>query len=138
MSVIKNLNKLNILLLFLLFFIGEVHAQEISYLKSTEVNVLLKENSFQNFVLIDARDSVMFQSGHIKNALNFDAFQDNISFLLKNVLEYDVLIVYCSNQRRSERIIEVLKELAYKGKIIYMIDGLTGWKSNKLETIVKE
>ncbi|MBN2787207.1 MAG: rhodanese-like domain-containing protein [Paludibacteraceae bacterium] len=132
------MNKLNILLLFLLFFIGEVHAQEISYLKSTEVNVLLKENSFQNFVLIDARDSVMFQSGHIKNALNFDAFQDNISFLLKNVLEYDVLIVYCSNQRRSERIIEVLKELAYKGKIIYMIDGLTGWKSNKLETIVKE
>ncbi len=44
--------------------------------------------------------------------------------------------MYCTNQRRSEHIIEVLTEIGYKGKIIYMIDGLTGWKSNKFEILI--
>lgn len=123
---------------FLLFLLtAQIHAQEIFRLNATEVNSLLKnEDALRNSLLIDARDSLMYQSGHLKNAINFDAFQPDITILLNSVLKQDSLIVYCTNQRRSERIIDVLTELGYKGKIIYMIDGLTGWKSNKFEILI--
>ncbi len=80
--------------------------------------------------IIDGRDSAMFYSGHIKNAVYIDAFSEEASRFLENYTNCDTLVVYCTNQTRSEIIIDKLKNMNYQGRIIYMQDGINGWKNN--------
>jgi rhodanese-related sulfurtransferase len=111
-----------------------VKAQDIDTVKSDYIYALLSSNNF-NKTIIDGRDSAMFCSGHIKNAVVIDAFSKELSKNLQKYLAEDTLIVYCTKNRRSNIIIENLKLLNYKGLVIYMQDGLTGWKENKFEIV---
>ena len=109
-------------------------AQIIDTVKSTYVYELLNRCEF-NKTIIDGRDSAKFYTGHIKNAVYIDAFSQDIHESLQKFITEDTLIVYCTKQTRSEIIIENLKTLNYKGAIIYMQDGLTGWKRNEFEVV---
>lgn len=112
-------------------------AQEIDTVKSDYVYDLLTSSNF-NKTIIDGRDSVMFYSGHIKNAVYIDAFQANLNKSLEKYLTEDTLIVYCTNNRRSLTIIEHLITLNYQGLIIYMQDGLNAWKENEFDIVINE
>lgn len=110
-------------------------AQNIDTVKSDDVFSLLSSKNY-NKTIIDGRDSAMFYSGHIKNAIYIDAFSQDLNKSIQPYLTEDTLIVYCTNNRRSEIIIEKLKLLKFKGLIIYMQDGLNGWKENKFDIII--
>lgn len=112
-----------------------INAQDIDTVKSDYVYSVLSSNNF-NETIIDGRDSTMFYSGHIKNAVFIDAFSQDLNKSLQKYLTEDTLIIYCTNNRRSEIIIENLKLLNYKGLIIYMQDGLNGWKKNEFDIII--
>ncbi len=112
-----------------------INAQDIDTVKSDYVYSVLSLNNF-NETIIDGRDSTMFYSGHIKNAVFIDAFSQDLNKSLQKYLTEDTLIIYCTNNRRSEIIIENLKLLNYKGLIIYMQDGLNGWKKNEFDIII--
>lgn len=114
---------------FILIISLKLNSQTIDTVKSVDaIKILETENS--NMIIIDGRDSIMFNSGHIKNAVNLNAFSPDIEVLLTPYLIYDTLFIYCSNQRRSESIINNLIKLNYNKHIIYMSDGINGWKSN--------
>ncbi len=72
----------------------------------------------------------MFNSGHLKQSFYIDAFSEMLEKELIKYIKNDSLLVYCTNKKRSEKIINQLLKLNYKGKIIYMQDGLNGWKQN--------
>lgn len=110
-------------------------AQIIDTVQSEYVYSLLSSCEFDQ-TIIDGRDSVKFYSGHIKNAVYIDAFSQDVKESLQQFISKDTLIVYCTNQTRSEVIIENLILLNYLGRIIYMQDGLTGWKKNEYEIII--
>jgi rhodanese-related sulfurtransferase len=112
-----------------------LNAQDIDTVKSDYVYSVLSSNNF-NERIIDGRDSTMFYSGHIKNAVFIDAFSQDLNKSLQKYLTKDTLIIYCTNNRRSEIIIENLKLLNYKGLIIYMQDGLNGWKENEFDIVI--
>jgi rhodanese-related sulfurtransferase len=112
-----------------------INAQDIDTVKSDYVYSVLSSNNF-NETIIDGRDSTMFYSGHIKNAVFIDAFSQDLNKSLQKYLTEDTLIIYCTNNRRSEIIIENLKLLNYKGLIIYMQDGLNGWKENEFDIVI--
>ena len=112
-----------------------LNAQDIDTVKSDYVYSALSSNNF-NETIIDGRDSTMFYSGHIKNAVFIDAFSQDLNKSLQKYLAKDTLIIYCTNNRRSEIIIENLKLLNYKGLIIYMQDGLNGWKENEFDIVI--
>lgn len=78
-------------------------------------------------VLIDGRSAEMFAEKHIKGAINIDAFRDSAESQLEEYLEKDTIVVYCTNHRRSETIIEKLKGIQYQGKIIFITDGINAW-----------
>ena len=59
----------------------------------------------------------MYYSGHIKGAINIDAFKDNLSVLLSDFLHYKTVVVYCTLNKRSEKIIETLHRDGYNGLI---------------------
>ena len=113
----------------LLTFYSISFSQNIDTVYSNEVFLLLNNNKF-NSIIIDGRDSVMFYSGHIENAKYINAFSETANKQLEQYLESDTLFVYCTNQRRSETIIDMLINLDFKGKVFYMQDGINGWKKN--------
>lgn len=121
------------LLIFNLSFLY-TNAQSVDTIASTDVYTILSTCNF-NKTIIDGRDSFMFHSGHLKNAINIDAFGLDVSTLLQHHLNTDTLVIYCSNQTRSKRLIEEFQALHYTGHIIYMKDGLTGWRKQNLPLV---
>ena len=86
-------------------------------------------------IIIDARSHEMYAEKHIEGAINIDAFEDSLNTELKKYLWNKEIIVYCTNHRRAELIIEKLKELQYNGKIIFILDGINGWNSAGFKTV---
>ena len=109
--------------------------QSITKINSQEAYSLLNSGQNPPECIIDGRTADMFTSGHIENAVNINAFENNADEQLIEYLTCTPLMVYCTNQRRAETIIEKLKNLGYRNEIIFMSDGINGWKANGYEII---
>jgi rhodanese-related sulfurtransferase len=110
----------------------DVHAQvitEVSSLEFYENHMQLLEE--ETTVLIDGRSKEMFEEGHIAGAVFIDAFQDGFLPGLSSYAGKSVIVVYCTNRRRSTVLIDALKTF-YTGHIVCICDGITGWKQNNL------
>lgn len=106
--------------------------QNIDSVESDYVYAMLSSPHF-NKTIIDGRDSVMFHSGHLENALSIDAFSSDLHQSLQRHLTEDTLIVHCTINNRASIIIENLKLLNYEGLIIFMQDGFKGWEENEFD-----
>jgi len=136
-NIMNDLSK-QLYYLFILFCFSPVlNAQVVDTLKSEQVYTILTSCDYHK-TIIDGRDSAMFYSGHIKNAVYLDAFSEKACGLLESFTNCDNLVVYCTNQTRSDMIIDKLKKLNYQGKIIYMQDGINGWKNNDFPIIIND
>ncbi|MFW6227083.1 MAG: rhodanese-like domain-containing protein [Bacteroidota bacterium] len=117
------------------FFTAGLPAQTVTRINSVEAKNYLNNNDEKSVLIIDGRSSAMFESGHIKNAENIDAFSETAADKLGNHLNRDKILVYCTTRNRSETIIEKLKNLGYDGEIIFVTDGLSGWKANGFDVV---
>lgn len=113
-------------------------SQNILQLTASQFHSILKEFDFKNSVIIDSRDSLMFQTEHIKNAINIDANNSDVENLISKFNNKKIIAVYCTTHNRTNKIIEILKKLNYNGQIIDITDGITGWKSNGFETFTQK
>lgn len=80
-------------------------------------------------LVIDGRTDEMFAGGHLENSINIDADMENLEDELKKHIKVPRIVVYCTTNRRTYDIIYVLEKI-YKGEIIYISDGITGWRTN--------
>ena len=120
---------------FIIFFLlsQAIQAQTIVNITSADAKPILEKSHYDNLVIIDGRSSNMFSKGYIKDAINIDAFNEQAPKLLAQHIQKDSILVYCTNCNRTNKINELLKESGYKGTIINMTDGITGWKNNNYE-----
>lgn len=106
--------------------------------KGQSINKVVAKDAFElvinrdtvNTIIIDGRSDEMYATKHIEGAVQIDAFGQQVHAKLKNYLDVKKIIVYCTNHKRAELIIEKLKELKYRGEIIFIIDGINGWISS--------
>jgi len=117
---------------FAILAISQINAQTVLEIDSHQAHELLQTFDHQTGVLIDGRDSTMFASGHIDKAIKINAYKENLAENLTPYLTREKIMVYCTTHRRTTTIINMLKELDYKGEIIAVMDGINGWKENKL------
>lgn len=82
-------------------------------------------------VIIDGRTHEMFSDGHLRNAINIDADEPHLIALLAEHLHRPRIVVYCTTVRRTGDIVFALQSI-YSGDIIFIYDGIKGWKSNGL------
>ncbi len=80
-------------------------------------------------LIIDGRTDEMFSGGYIENAINIDADMENLEDELKKHIDVPRIVVYCTTNRRTYDIVNVLEKI-YKGEIIYISDGINGWRAN--------
>lgn len=80
-------------------------------------------------VVIDGRTREMYLGGHLKNAINIDADQEGLTALLREYAKEPLIVVYCTTNRRTGRILKALEGF-YEGEVIYINDGIQGWRQN--------
>jgi len=118
------------LILFLVLTQQSVYSQKLTAVTSQEFfdNYLHLLNDDESLV-IDGRTQRMFSGGHLKNAVNIDADDPDLLTLLQQHLNEPQIVVYCTNVRRTIKIVSTLIEI-YDGNIIFITDGIKGWKQN--------
>jgi rhodanese-related sulfurtransferase len=112
-----------------------VSAQNVIERSASEAYDIILNLDYEYSTLIDGRTAAMYRDGHIKNAVNINAFLPDVNDRLKPYLSKNQLVVYCTNQNRSLKLIDALKSLGYSGEIIFVSDGITGWKSNGFKLV---
>lgn len=113
-------------------------AQTIQKLSAEEAYAFLEKNNSDSLLIIDGRSDEMYRSGHLPNAINIDAYQENLAEQLTPVTNREHLFIYCTKSTRSDSIITTLSLMGYKGGIIQISDGITGWKEKTFELIRPE
>lgn len=106
---------------------------KIKIIKAVDLFEMQKDDSFDDFVIIDARDERKYLSGHIKGAVNIDISKKGANLKLLNFLKKSSIFVYCEIGIRSESIIAELKNAKYRGTIYNIIDGFEAWKEFNIE-----
>ncbi|MDZ7777990.1 MAG: rhodanese-like domain-containing protein [Bacteroidales bacterium] len=125
-----------LLLCSLLVFFGNLlMAQTVTKVTSLEAYPLMKKANNEQSIIIDGRSPSMYNSGHIKNAIQINAFSEDAAKKLARYVNKKQIIVYCTTNNRSQTLIKKLKRLGYRGEIIFITDGIKGWKSHGLKTI---
>lgn len=124
-----------IIVALLLFGSNYLFGQEVTLLNSEKVYKLIKKDT--NIVIIDARDSTMFKNGHIKRAINIDAFQKDIKEKINHLNKEDRYLLYCQKNFRSGYLKDLMLQLEFTN-IIQMTDGYSGWISKGLPVISKK
>ena len=126
-------------LLFILsiFVCVNAYAGDIKKIEAKDAYEMVQNRNLKKSVLIDGRSAEMFSEKHIEGAVNIDAFQENVEQKLKSYLRKKQIIVYCSNFRRAELIVEKLQEMNYKREIVFISDGINGWIANGFEISIK-
>lgn len=127
--------KLSIIIISLFIFILNANSQTIEKVEAKNAFEIIQNRDTTNTIIIDGRSDKMYSEKHIEGSINIDAFEDLLTIKLKNYLEAEKIIVYCSNYTRSELIIEELKEIHYKGYIVFIQDGINAWISSGFKTI---
>jgi len=110
-------------------------AQTIRELPAIDAHEIIINLNSSKDVLIDGRSQAMFEDAHIQNAVNIDAFASDLNSKLKPYLSKERIVVYCTNQNRSLKLIDALSLLKYQGEILFVNDGINGWKANHFETV---
>ncbi|MFN2396386.1 MAG: rhodanese-like domain-containing protein [Bacteroidales bacterium] len=133
---IKTFRSGRIMIMVGLFILSSgAYTQIVTRITAAEFYTFLKNKDRDKLTIIDGRDSSMFNSGHINGAINLDALSKNTKTKLTDFTDEEHLIVYCTNHNRSKTLIHLLSESAYKGEIIFITDGINGWKSNGYEIV---
>lgn len=98
------------------------NAQQSEQVKLLEVNEFKKEITKENSILIDVRTAEEYDSGHIKDAVNVD-FYNQKAFIdfFKNIDTKKPVFLYCRSGGRSNEASKILVELGFKN--IYDLKG---------------
>ena len=126
-----------LLLILSIFVCVNAYAGDIKKIEAKDAYEMVQNRNLKKSVLIDGRSAEMFSEKHIEGAVNIDAFQESVEQKLKSYLRKKQIIVYCSNFRRAELIVEKLQEMNYKREIVFISDGINGWIANGFEITTK-
>lgn len=126
---------LSLIILFL-FMNTLLLAQRVIEFQSPEAKIYIENYEPDSLLIIDGRTQSMFESGHLKNAVNINAFSENADQELTKYLDRKRILIYCTKSNRSRTIVNKLQLLDYAGEIVFVTDGITGWKNNDFELVV--
>ena len=116
---------------FTFFFLILIYSCQI--FDSNEINVIsdakFTEILGADYTLIDVRTNEEYESGYIKDAINFDFYSESFQKEILKLEKSSSIILYCRTQNRSIKTANFLKENGYKN-ITVIEGGITSWVKN--------
>ncbi len=141
----RNLTILVSLIIGIMLGYGSFHGKTITVAEETQTDTknitpaeafeLIKKNSTnQNFVILDVRTPEEFDEESIENAININYYDDDFRAELNKLDKNKTYLVHCKSGRRSAMALDVMEELNFK--VVYnMLGGIAGWKQEGLPTV---
>lgn len=80
----------------------------------------------KDYIIVDVREKIEYQKGHIKDAINIPVGKLENSKLKKS----KKIIVYCKSGTRSNKAYEILKKMGYN---VYDLGSIDNWKEKLVE-----
>ncbi|MDH5781459.1 MAG: rhodanese-like domain-containing protein [Dehalococcoidia bacterium] len=106
----------------------ETQTQIIKNITPKEALTLIQENHDNpNFMIIDVRTSKEFAEEHIEGAINLDYYSKTFREQLNKLDKNKTYLVYCRTGRRSERALDLMKELGFR-EVYNISGGIIDWK----------
>lgn len=110
-------------------------AQLIKDISPKEANDLIQKNKTNpNFIIIDVRTPQEFADGHIENAINLDfrstSFEAEINKLDRN----KTYLIYCRSGNRSRGALDMMVKLNFR-EVYHLLPGIIGWQDDGLPVI---
>lgn len=109
-----------VLIILLTVGCGEEAKKQVSSITSEEVNRLITSN--EDFILVDVRTKVEYESEHIKGAINIPLDEIESTTMLKKDAK---IVVYCQSGNRSAQAARKLIDNGYTN--VYDMGGIIGW-----------
>lgn len=97
-------------------------------------DLIQKNKSNPNFVVLDVRTPEEFNEGHIEGAINIDYNSGGFKTELRELDKRKTFLVYCRTGRRSAEAVKVMKDLGFEN-IVRMKGDVVKWKSEKLPLV---
>jgi rhodanese-related sulfurtransferase len=72
-------------------------------------------------IILDVRTKKEYDEGNIPNSINLDFYSSNFKNELNNLDKDKVYFIYCRSGSRSEKTLNIMKELKFKE--VYNLDG---------------
>jgi rhodanese-related sulfurtransferase len=87
--------------------------------------------------LIDVRTPEEYAEGHLKNAQNFNFYNENFKTQLAQLNKEKPIYLYCRSGGRSGKTATILREMGFT-QVYDLQGGITQWKNEKLPLAVKK
>ncbi|MFQ5627312.1 MAG: rhodanese-like domain-containing protein [bacterium] len=114
-----------------------VDKTEIQNVSADSASALIQQQTDNpDFIILDVRTAVEFQSGHIENAICVDFKSADFKQKLAELDKNKTYLLHCRSGNRSGQALKVFQELGFK-KIIHINRGMLDWQASGLP-VVKE
>jgi len=94
-------------------------------------SIIQKNRGNPNFVILDVRTPQEFGEGHLEHAINLDFHDKNFRRELSRLDRSKIYLVYCQVGIRSEKALEIMKEINFK-RGYHLPAGILGWEEEGL------
>lgn len=134
------MKKIITFILFSLFLNDFSTAQEYLYkdLNCSEAYELIEQHKDDtNFVIIDLRPKMMYNSKHIENSVCFECLSNNINDYLGKLDKEKIYLIYCVIGKRSKTTLKKMKELNFK-TVYHLYQGLREWNKQGYKVVLSD
>ena len=109
--------------------------QGLQTISPKQANQLIqKEKDNADFVIIDIRTPLEFNSGHIENAKLIDYYSKNFLKEMQQLDKNKIYLIYCRSANRSTKALTLIKNMDFKS--LYNMDqGIVGWIKNEYKIV---
>ncbi|MCT4587621.1 MAG: rhodanese-like domain-containing protein [Carboxylicivirga sp.] len=101
-------------------------------IENNHVNTISLQDAYSlikkedDLLIIDARSNSLYNSGHLPNAINIDAFCDFVDELLMALDRQMKYLIYCTTHIRADMLTRKMLDLGFSSLLI-MSEGFLRW-----------
>ena len=117
--------------------VGIEQTQAVNIPAQKAYEIIQKEKSDTNFVILDVRTEQEFRQGHIQGAVNLNFYDPNFKAQLAKLDTNKTYLVYCRSGHRSGLAVEIMKKLHFK-HLYNLQGGMIQWRAQKLPVVPPE
>ncbi len=102
-------------------------ANDFLSISPSQANELIqKEKSNPDFVIIDMRTPLEFKGGHIKDAVLIDYYSKTFIQEMQSLDKGKIYLIYCRSANRSTKALAKIKNMGFES-LYNMNQGIIGW-----------
>ncbi len=98
--------------------------------------IILRNRSNPNFVLLDIRTPEEFEEEHLEGAILIDYHRDDFQDEIKKLDRDKTYVIYCRVANRTENAFELMRNLKFK-EVYNVVGGIKKWRSDGLPVVRK-